>query len=371
MDVTVNAGDFTRELAAVLPACSEKTPLPALGSVLLRGEGNELAISCDNLKIAIRSQVEGRCWAEGQAFIPAKQLHAYVSLLPASADLSIRLLENFWIALRCGRSAAKLNGIDPTFAPTPPSPALMYSLGSAPAAIIAQAFQRAYVSTTKEQEMKFNLRCAALRVEGGRATLESSDGRRGSIIHYTLNADVDLVAPVLISRQALKRFAALCEGSSTNACITATAEHVFLQVGPRTLTAAREYGPFPNLTALSETCGHSIDALFAVEELRGALSRAALFTTLSRMVLIEFGGLVATIRTADEDGQAVTEEVTLERAVFNPMTIRFNAKLLLDFLDQAERPRVEFQLAAADKAGMLIPAGDGASFQYIVMPMRS
>ena len=367
MDVTVNAGDFTRELAAVLPACSENSPVVVFGSVLLRGEGNELRISCNNMKISIRSQIEGRCWAEGQALIPAKQLHAYVSLLPASADLSIRLLENFWIALRCGRSAAKLNGIDPAFAPKRAEMTGAYSLGSAPAAIVAQAFQRAYVSTTKE-ETNFSLRCGELKVDGCRATLRSSDGHRLSIVHYTLNSDVKPTC-VLVPRKALKVFPELSEGR-LDANITATDDHIFLSVGCRTLIASREYGGFPNFEAVIKTCGHSIDALFGVEELRGALSRAALFTTVSRMVRIEFDGLVATIRTADEDGQAVTEEVTLERAV-EPMTIGFNSKLLLDFLEQAERPRVEFQLAAADKAGMLIPAGDAANFQYVVMPMRS
>ena len=47
---------------------------------------------------------------EGSCTIPARKLHDYVKLLP-DADITIKLLENHWVSIRCGRSNTKMVGM--------------------------------------------------------------------------------------------------------------------------------------------------------------------------------------------------------------------------------------------------------------------
>ena len=56
---------------------------------------------------------------EGSCTIPARKLHDYVKLLP-DADITIKLLENHWISIRCGRSNTKMVGMARSNFPTLP-----------------------------------------------------------------------------------------------------------------------------------------------------------------------------------------------------------------------------------------------------------
>ena len=72
--------------------------------------GDRLALTATDLYLSLRTSCNAKVKKEGSCTIPARKLHDYVKLLP-DADITIKLLENHWVSIRCGRSNTKMVGM--------------------------------------------------------------------------------------------------------------------------------------------------------------------------------------------------------------------------------------------------------------------
>ena len=115
MEITVSKFELLRELTATQGVVERKTrshpfqlffELRATSFAHCYRSGSEPAH---------RLQRQGK--KEGSCTIPARKLHDYVKLLP-DADITIKLLENHWISIRCGRSNTKMAGMARSNFPT-------------------------------------------------------------------------------------------------------------------------------------------------------------------------------------------------------------------------------------------------------------
>src|SRR6202161_3379887 len=116
MEITVSRQDLLRELSATQSVVERKTTIPILSNFLLeagQGEGDSgdrLTITATDLDQSIRTSCAAKVKREGACTIPARKLYDYVKLLP-DGDISIKLLENHWVNIRCGRSNTKMVGM--------------------------------------------------------------------------------------------------------------------------------------------------------------------------------------------------------------------------------------------------------------------
>src|SRR5215475_9168434 len=79
-------------------------------------------LTATDLDLSLRTACAARVKKEGSCTVPARKLHDYVKLLP-DADITIRLLENHWVSIRCGRSNTKMFGMARSNFPSlPPFP---------------------------------------------------------------------------------------------------------------------------------------------------------------------------------------------------------------------------------------------------------
>src|ERR1035438_4404095 len=110
MEITVSKFELLRELTATQGVVERKTTIPILSNYLFEAAGDKLMLTATDLDLSLRTSCNAKVKKEGACTIPARKLYDYVKLLP-DADITIRLLENHWVSIRCGRSNTKMVGM--------------------------------------------------------------------------------------------------------------------------------------------------------------------------------------------------------------------------------------------------------------------
>src|ERR1700682_2916661 len=102
MEFTISRADLVRELNLSQGVVEKKTTIPILSNVLLEADGDRIVLTATDLELGIRCSCPARVKKPGAGKIPARRLLDYVRLLP-DADVDVKMLENQWASLVCGR----------------------------------------------------------------------------------------------------------------------------------------------------------------------------------------------------------------------------------------------------------------------------
>src|SRR5438045_5881177 len=110
LEITVSKFELLRELTATQGVVERKTTIPILSNYLFEASGDKLSLTATDLDLSLRTACTANVKKEGACTIPARKLHDYVKPLP-DAVITIKLLENHWISIRCRRSNTKMVGV--------------------------------------------------------------------------------------------------------------------------------------------------------------------------------------------------------------------------------------------------------------------
>src|SRR5436190_9554058 len=110
MEITVSKFELLKELTATQGVVERKTTIPILSNFLFEAADDRLTITATDLDLSLRTSCAAKVKKEGACTIPARKLYDYVKLLP-DGDMTIKLLENHWVSIRCGRSNTKMVGM--------------------------------------------------------------------------------------------------------------------------------------------------------------------------------------------------------------------------------------------------------------------
>src|SRR5437899_8375027 len=107
MEITVSKVELLRELTATQGVVERKTTIPILSNYLFEASGDKLSLTATDLDLSLRTACSAKVKKDGSCTIPARKLHDYVKLLP-DADITIKLLDNHLVSIRCGRATTKM-----------------------------------------------------------------------------------------------------------------------------------------------------------------------------------------------------------------------------------------------------------------------
>jgi len=373
MEITVSKFELLRELTATQGVVERKTTIPILSNYLLEAAGDKLSLTATDLDLSLRTSCNAKVKKEGACTIPARKLYDYVKLLP-DADITIRLLENHWVSIRCGRSNTKMVGMAKSNFPGLP---VFPSAGviKIPAGVLRSMIAKTGFAIASE-ESRYTLNGALMVLKPESITMVATDGHR--LAHVERAGEkfegVSGEMKTLIPKKAMDELKSLLDSQGENNVETIDfakdESTLFFRVGPRLLTSRQLTGQFPNYEAvLPKDISKSI-ALHG-EELGAAIARVAQFADeRSRAVRLRLEkGELKISASSTETGES---EDSIEVAYDGePMAIGFNAQYLMDFIKATGSCDVKLELKDAQSAGQLRPAeGEDYKYRYIVMPMR-
>lgn len=373
MEITVSKFELLRELTATQGVVERKTTIPILSNYLFEATGDKLSLTATDLDLSLRTSCNAKVKKEGACTIPARKLYDYVKLLP-DADITIRLLENHWVSIRCGRSNTKMVGMAKSNFPGLP---VFPSAGviKIPAAVLRAMIAKTGFAIASE-ESRYTLNGALMVLKPESITMVATDGHRLAHVERTGEKfeGVSGEMKTLVPKKAMDELKSLLDSHSESEVETIDfakdESTLFFRVGPRLLTSRQLTGQFPNYEAvLPKDISKSI-ALHG-EELGAAIARVAQFADeRSRAVRLRLEKSELKISASStETGES---EDSIEIAYDGePMAIGFNAQYLMDFIKATGSCDVKLELKDAQSAGQLRPAeAEDYKYRYIVMPMR-
>lgn len=370
MEITVSKFELLRELAATQGVVERKTTIPILSNYLFEASGNKLSLTATDLDLSLRTSCEVKVKKEGSCTIPARKLHDYVKLLP-DADITIKLLENHWVSIRCGRSNTKMVGMARSNFPTLP---VFPTAGvvNIPAQVLRNMIAKTGFAIANE-ESRYTLNGALMVLKPESMTMVATDGHR--LAHIERSGEkfdgVSGEMKTLIPKKAMDELRSLLDATDTETVEFAKGEStLYFRIGPRLLTSRQLTGQFPNFEAVLPKDNNKSISLHG-DELAAAISRVAQFADeRSRAVRLRLEkGELKISASSTETGES---EDSIE-ADYNgdALAIGFNATYLTDFLKAVGSGEVKLELKDAQSAGQLRPAeGEDYKYRYIVMPMR-
>src|SRR5712691_2746253 len=369
MEITVSKFELLRELTVTQGVVERKTTIPILSNYLFEAAGDKLSLTATDLDLSLRTSCNAKVKKEGACTIPARKLYDYVKLLP-DADITIRLLENHWVSIRCGRSNTKMVGMAKSNFPGLP---VFPSAGTIkiPAAVLRSMISKTGFAIASE-ESRYTLNGALMVLKPESITMVATDGHR--LAHVERAGEkfegVSGEMKTLIPKKAMDELKSLLDSDIETIDFAKDESTLFFRVGPRLLTSRQLTGQFPNYEAvLPKDVSKSIT--LHGEELGAAIARVAQFADeRSRAVRLRLEkGELKLSASSTETGES---EDSLE-IDYNgdTLTIGFNAQYILDFLKASGSDDVKLELKDAQSAGQLRPAESEAyKYRYIVMPMR-
>src|SRR3977135_3123613 len=174
MEFTVSKADLVRELNLSQGVVEKKTTIPILSNVLVETAGDRIVLTATDLELGIRCSCPARIKKPGAGTIPARRLLDYVRLLP-DADVDVKLHENHWASLVCGRSRTRIAGMSRESFPE--LPAMPDELAQIPVGMMASMIGKTIFAISAE-ESRFTLNGALLILKATGLTMVATDGHR-------------------------------------------------------------------------------------------------------------------------------------------------------------------------------------------------
>jgi len=370
MEITVSKVELLRELTATQGVVERKTTIPILSNYLFEASADKLSLTATDLDLSLRTSCNAKVKKEGSCTIPARKLHDYVKLLP-DADITIKLLENHWVSIRCGRSNTKMVGMAKSNFPSLP---VFPTSGvvNIPAQVLRSMIAKTSFAIANE-ESRYTLNGALMVLKPESITMVATDGHRLSMVESSSDLPgVTGAYRALLPRKAMAELQKLATDADPASALRFAGDenHLFFELGGRLLLSRKLTGNFPDFErVLPKEHPHSVSV--NREEFRGAIERVAQFSDeRSRGIRVQAGGGELKVHSSvSETGES---EDSIPAAYDGPVVeIGFNAEYLLDFLRAVATDEVTFLFKDAHSAGELRPGGEKAdNYRYVIMPMR-
>jgi DNA polymerase-3 subunit beta len=371
MEFTVNTADLVRELNLSQGVVEKKTTIPILSNVLLEAAADRINMTTTDLELGIRCSCPARVKKQGAGTIPAKRLLDYVRLLP-STDVEVKIQENQWASLVCGRSRTRIAGMSrDSFPELPATPAPMAQI---PVGVLSTMISKTIFAISAE-ESRFTLNGALLILKSTGVVMVATDSHRLALVENDLELP-GLTTPyrALLPRKAMGEILKLSQEASADAPIQFSGDenHLFFRLGERLLLSRKLTGNFPDFErVLPKDNPHSVT--LNREEFRRSLERVAQFSD-ERSRAVRFSVASGEIKIHSSLSETGESEESLPTDYDGEgVEIGFNATYMLDFLRASSEDGVEFHFKDPHSAGEFRPAQEGEAkyqYRYIVMPMR-
>src|SRR5215469_2872310 len=276
LEITVSKFELLRELTATQGVVERKTTIPILSNYLFEASADKLWLTATDLDLSLRTSCNAKVKKEGSCTIPARKLHDYVKLLP-DADITVKLLENHWVSIRCGRSNTKMVGMAKSNFPSLP---VFPTAGvvNIPAQVLRGMIARTSFAIANE-ESRYTLNGALMVLKPESITMVATDGHRLAHIERTGEKfeGVSGEMKTLIPKKAMDELRSLVDSTEVETIEFGKDEStLFFRIGPRLLTSRQLTGQFPNYEAVLPKDNTKTVSIHG-EELAGAISRVAQF----------------------------------------------------------------------------------------------
>jgi len=367
MKIRIPKQDLLAAVNTVKTVVSAKSALPILSHVLLESTGAGIRLTATDLKVSIECAVDCEVDTPGSLTVSSQRLSSILAELPDS-DITLELADSNVINLECGKIHTKLFSMAPEEFPPirgfdDVEPLIL------PQELLRTIFQKTSFAICTDQA-RYNLTGLLFEISDGQLTVVATDGRRMSLYRQEEGIVDGIDIKVIIPGKMIRELERLLEDEGDVNVYISENSAAFAFGTTRLITTLIE-GTFPNYEMVVPQ-KHDKEAVLVTDLFVEAMRRTRTMTN------EKFNS----VRFHIEDGNAKLSVVTPEVGEYeedlpveydgDPIEIAFNPDFVLDVLKQISSDSSILVLKDAMSPGIIKPAANGASDNYInvVMPIR-
>jgi DNA polymerase-3 subunit beta len=274
------------------------------------------------------------------------------------------------VILRAGRSVFNLQTLPADEFPATEQEPLEVSFAMSAAELARLVDKTRFAISTEETRYYLNgIHMHATR-NGAAAMLRgvATDGHRLARVEIALPPGAEAMPPIIVPRKTVGELRKLIENVEGDVGVEVSPTRIRFTVERAVLISRLIDGTFPDYERVIPSGNEKVATLDA-KAFAAAVDRVATISTeKARAVKLAFQPTKVTVSAVSADAGRASEELDAEY-VGPLLEIGFNARYVLDMLQQVDGGEVRLEMASAAAPTVGHDPGDGSTL-YVLMPMR-
>ncbi len=370
MQVKIERSALLALLNHVQNVVERRTTIPILGNVRLDAAEGRLGVVATDLELTVHETTAAEVLRTGATTLPAHRLFEVVRKLPEGAMVQlVKDPDRHDARIAAGRSVFDLPTLPADDFPSMNSENFERSF-KMKGAELARLIDKARFAMSTE-EARYYLNGLHLHtVENGatsRLRAVATDGHRLAKVETDMPDGAPGMPPIIVPRKAVGEIRRLIEGAD-EIHVSLSASKIQVRVGEATLISRLIDGTFPDYERVIPQANDK-RAVVDCDVFAQAVDRVATIATEKTRAIklsLHSGGM--TISAVSSEAGRGQDEVDIGYSD-EPIEIGFNARYILEMLQQVSGDHVELQIANPASPTLVRDPADSGTV-YVLMPMR-
>ena len=370
MQFTIDRSAFLALLTHAQNVVERRTTIPILGNVRLDAAEGRVGLLATDLELTLNETTAAEILRAGTTTLPAHRLFDVVRKMPEGGTVQVaKDPERAEARIAAGRSFFDLPTLPADDFPAISAESFERSFEMSGAELVRLIDKTRFAMSTEEARYYLNGLYLHTVESGGRTVLRAvaTDGHRLARVETDLPEGVHGVPPIIVPRKAVGELRKLVEGAES-VRLSLSASKIQARVGDATLMSRLIDGTFPDYERVIPQAN---DKRAVVD--RGALAEAVdrvqtIATEKTRAVKLSLEAGKLTVSAVSSEAGRGQDELDAGYADA-PIEIGFNARYILDMLQQISGATLELDIANPAAPTLVRDPGDTGAV-FVLMPMR-
>ena len=370
MKLVIERSALLKSLGHVQSVVERRTTIPILSNVRLDATKGAISLNATDMDLEIVDTAEADVNKSGSTTAPAHTLYDIVRKLPDGAQVELAFGGDSQLTLTSGRSRFQLACLPVDDFPALASGDYTHTFNLAAVDLRSLIDRTRFAISTEETRYYLNgIYLHAADSEGVEVLRTvATDGHRLARVELPLPDGAAGMPGVIVPRKAVSEIRKLVEETDGDVSVSLSDAKIRFSTGETVLTSKLIDGTFPDYERVIPT-GNDKVLETDCKILSHAVDRvSAISSEKSRSIKLNMEkGLVTLSASSPEHGSAIEEVEASYDA--GQLEIGFNARYLLDIMQQIEGDAARFTMADAASPTVIRDVSDGSAV-YVLMPMR-
>ncbi len=368
MKFIVSSSYLLKQLSAINGVITTNPVVPILENFLFEISDGTLTITASDLQTSMITELEVEAKEDGNIAIPAKILLETLRNLPEQPVTFSIDADTYSIEINSDNGRYKLSGENATDFPKIPTVSDGYSVNMS-SGVMAQAINSTIYATSND-ELRPAMTGVYIKLDETNTTFVATDSHR--LIRYRrVDVASDMAHSMIIPRKALTLLKATLPSENTNVNLEFNASNAFFSFNNVKMICRLIDERFPDYDNVIPSDNENAMNINKAE-LLSSLKRIAIYANkTTHQVRLKITGSELMISAEDLDfSNEANERLSCEHDG-EDIEIGFNAKFLIEMLNNVDAKEITLKLNAPNRAGIILPVeqDENEDILLLVMPV--
>lgn len=373
MKLTIERAALLRSLAHVQNVVERRTTIPILSNVKLAAERERLGLTATDMDLSLVAHEAANVAKPGVTTVAAHTLFEIVRKLPEGSEVGIEQNgASGEVTVRAARSIFNLPTLPADEFPAIGEEQLGVRFAMAAADLGKVIDKTRFAISTEETRYYLNGIHLHATKAGATSMLRgvATDGHRLARVEVALPPGAEQIPGIIVPRKTVGEVRKLLDGVGPEGevQVSVSATRIQFTFERAVLVSRLIDGTFPDYERVIPTNNEKF-ATFPRKDFGDAVDRVATISTeKARAVKLSFANGTVTISAVSAETGRAVDELDIDYSA-DTLEIGFNARYILDMLQEIDGEKVRFEMASAAAPTVVRDPSDAGTL-YVLMPMR-